>query len=477
MKDKKQVRLLAAMGVFFILAAGYAGIHYWNQKQETQSQEEDTSIGLAHLPEEEITEITFGGDQPLTFIKEEDIWYYEEDRNFPVSQDAMTTMLAPLTNLSSERQIEDAQELKEYGLEEPASVITVTKEDESVTEISLGNENSSVGKCYGYLNGDTSKIYLLSTSLLTNFDVGLYDLAEYDSFPAITGTTITDFSVQKEEEHFKISKNGESSTGWMIQDWDGSSKEAGSSEVNEEFSAFSSLTFNSYVNYREEDLEAYGLEKPSTVITVDYEETAADEDTEEESEEEPEKIAKQLILYVGNTDEEGNYYVRTSETTGIYTLSSSALSPYLEETAENFLTLYPHDDSFADLEKMDFIKNGESYTIESVTTEIQDEENEEEVSTETEYYVNSEKVDGSKFLSFYDEVSSMKADRRADEAIPEGNPEYTLIFYRNNGETLNVEYYAYDNDFYLAKDGEGNGFLVNKMNVKTMADRLEAMLP
>ena len=99
-------------------------------------------------------------------------------------------------------------------------------------------------------------------------------------------------------------------TGWYVTDWDGVKKEAGSSQVSTQFMTVINNSLSSYVNYNAENLSLYGLEEPSAKITIDYRETVTEE-TDEDAEEEADTttIAKQFVIYVGNTNSDGDYYV------------------------------------------------------------------------------------------------------------------------------------------------------------------------
>ncbi|MGI6095927.1 MAG: DUF4340 domain-containing protein [Lachnospiraceae bacterium] len=482
MKDRKQIKLFMAVGILAVLAAGYAGLKYWNT--DTDTEEQETKTVIQEIPEEEIREISFNGktEETITFVKEEDTWYYTEDREFPVDASAMTTMLAPLTSISSERIIKQPDDLEEYGLRRPSKVITVTKTDDSVVTIHLGNMSDTVGEYYAYLNDDTDKIYLLDSYIYTNFDVNLYDLAKAETVSSITSTAVTNLTVEQEKQTFSVFENEDSYTGWTVRDWNGNEKEAGSSQVITEFTSIISNTLSSYVNYNSQDLSIYGLDHPAAVITIDYNEAA---ESEEDAEAEETTAVKQFIIYVGNTDENGDYYVTTNETSGIYTMDAATISNYLNIDAEKFLCLNPHDYSFADLDKMEVVYEGTLYTIESVTTEKEedteqntsDTEEDSSVTTKMDYYINNEKVDGTAFLAFYNKVSSTAAQKRADDIeFAGGEPEFSYHFYISGGEMLSADYYSYDNNFYLVKDSKENKYLVNKMYVKSMMEAFETLL-
>lgn len=488
---KKQVKIIAAVGLLAVLIAGYAGLKHWNAAAETEAETEETETIVAELPEDEMIQISFQGndDTTYTFEKEDGAWYYAVDRDFPVDGDTMTTKLASFTSISTARIIENPDNLGLYGLENPSKVISVTKEDKSITTIYFGDKNSSTGNYYAYLNDNTDEIYLLDSNLYTNLDVTLYDLAEMETVSSITSSVVSALTVEKENTSFSVYEDGQSYTGWYVTDWDGVKKEAGSSQVSTQFMTVINNSLSSYVNYNAEDLSLYGLEEPSAKIAIDYRKTATEE-TDEDSEEEAETttIAKQFVIYVGNTNSDGDYYVTTSETKGVYTMAASVMNYYLELNINDYLDLHPHEYSFADLDDLEVSYNGEVYKMESITTEVEVEESEEDVeeseddaeattTTETNYYVNGKLVDMSKFLAFYNDISSMAAQERGDSVEPVNEePTLTLTFHVSTGNTYVAEYYAHDTNFYLVKDSKDNGYLINKNYVKNMIEALETLL-
>src|SRR5699024_9214466 len=104
-----------------------------------------------------------------------------------------------LTSISSSRTIENPENLSDYGLEDPEVTATVTDTEGETTKLSLGTTNDAVSGCYMSLNDDASKIYLVDTSLKTNLQFDLSDIAVKEDIPSITGSTITSVTIQKPE--------------------------------------------------------------------------------------------------------------------------------------------------------------------------------------------------------------------------------------------------------------------------------------
>ena len=144
-------------------------------------------------------------------------------------------------------------------------------------------------------------------------------------------------------------------------------------------SHFSSLSWVDFVSYDTSDLSAYGLDDPRKV-TVFYEEEQENEETSEETEEreeteeEPVMEQKELVLLVGNTDENGNYYVKTADSSYIYTMTASTVEEIMNLAAEELVSSLVTDYSLADMDKITIERNNETYVLTRKETEVKKED-------------------------------------------------------------------------------------------------------
>lgn len=491
MKGKKGITLIVGIVLLMLLVLSYLMLHSGNKDGEDTREEEVKTSSVAKLKEEDMASVSFGAkDNMLTFIQEDNTWYLEADKEFPVDQQAVSDLLSKLSDVQASRTIENPEDLEEYGLEDPQTSIIVTAADGEKTSFYIGDDNAVVSGCYMYLNDARDRVYLVDTEMKTSFLCGLYDLAEKASFPSITSSSITRYRIDKEDSQFAVNEDSNSKTGWTVTGWDGSKKPAASDAVSNTFTKLSSLSFNSYVNYKEDSLEQYGLANPTAVITADYTETVKDESSEESSEgsdtsgeSQETAVDRQIVITVGNEDENGNYYVKTEGIQGIYTMSAEELNTLLDDDAASYLDTYVNKVSFADLSKLEVVRDQTVYTIVSKSVEKESSEgentaDEEEQETELKYYMNDQEIDSAEFLAFYEKVSGMESDSRLDR-MPESalEPELTIKFYdKASGEETDVDYYAYDSNFYLTADNHDNYLLVNKMDIREMLEKLDNLL-
>ena len=97
-------------------------------------------------------------------------------------------------------------------------------------------------------------------------------------------------------------------------------------------------------DYKCEDKSKYGLDKPYSTITVDYQEKVetSDDNAETSDSETPdsaettEMVDKQLTILVGNEADDSNRYVMVNDSNEVYTMSEETLSALTDKTEEDF---------------------------------------------------------------------------------------------------------------------------------------------
>ena len=490
MKNKKG--LIVGIIILVLLLGAYFLLRYLNLDEE-DTEEEDAAETVFEIDADDISNIQIvSGENTFDFSHGDDKWSYVEDDKFPLSESAILDKVSSLTSVSSMRTIEDPDNLADFGLENPEVTATVTDTDGNETELALGATNDAVSGCYMSMNGDTSKIYLVDTTLKTNLEFDLSDIAEKEDIPSITGSTITSVTIQKPEGTAKLFQDSGSETGWTFEDTDESSVPADSSLVSTYTGNFSTLAWTDYVTYDLSDLGAYGLEDP-TVITVDYQqeeeadgsdtessddsaEETADDSTKDETEEDSTvTVDKQMVMLVGSQTEDGNYYYgKLQDNSCIYTIGSSTIQNITDMKKADFLSTKVADYSFADLDTVTFTRNGETYVASKETVESEDEDG--ETTEETKYLINDKEIETTDFNSFYNLITAMTWQSQDENAQPSGEPDLSVNFYKEGGTNVTVDYYSYDTNFYLIIDSKGNHSLVNKMDVRELLEKFDSTM-
>ena len=480
----KTVKMILAVAVLAVCCGAYAGVKTYvshqEQKESEAESEENTSVFTASA--DDIKSLDFMvDDTETTFEKKDDSWVKKDDTDFPVNQSTLDSAASSVTSVESDRVLEDVDDLAEYGLDSPANTIKiVTKSededgDDTTTTLYVGDENSSTSQYY-VRKDDEKTVYLVDSSCVEPFTKTLYDYAQMEDFPAISSTdTITKISVDGDNS-YELKKDADTSV-WSV-NANGEEDKADSATVSSLVSSFGSMAYNSMADYKCEDKSKYGLDKPYSTITVDYQEEAetSDDNAETSDSETPdstettEMVDKQLTILVGN---DSNRYVMVNDSNEVYTMSEETLSALTDKTEEDFWDMTVSYVSVNSLASLKVNYQGTDYKV-NASRETSTDEDGNDTETVT-YKLDGADLNETTFTTFYNKLINMAAQKRLTEKYdPDGDAELTVTFTEEDGDTLEVSYYSYDTNYYAAVV-DNKVYLVNKMNIKELFTAFESV--
>ena len=484
----KTVKMILAVAVLAVCCGAYAGVKTYvshqEQKESEAESEENTSVFTASA--DDIKSLDFMvDDTETTFEKKDDSWVKKDDTDFPVNQSTLDSAASSVTSVESDRVLEDVDNLAEYGLDSPANIIKiVTKSededgDDTTATLYVGDENSSTSQYYVRKDDDEKTVYLVASSCVEPFTKTLYDYAQMEDFPAISSTdTITKISVDGDSS-YELKKDADTSV-WSVSA-NGEEDKADSATVSSLVSSFGSMAYNSMADYKCEDKSKYGLDKPYSTITVDYQEEAetSDDNAETSDSETPdsaettEMVDKQLTILVGNEADDSNRYVMVNDSNEVYTMSEETLSALTDKTEEDFWDMTVSYVSVNSLASLKVNYQGTDYKV-NASRETSTDEDGNDTETVT-YKLDGADLDETTFTTFYNKLINMAAQKRLTEKYdPDGDAELTVTFTEEDGDTLEVSYYSYDTNYYAAVV-DNKVYLVNKMNVKELFTAFESV--
>lgn len=289
MKNKKAVPILIA--VLAVLLVVYFGLQSWNKKQE-EEEESGESILVTELDADTITAVSYNvGNGELAFEKQDDTWYYAEDKDFPLDQSYLQNIVDGMCAITADRKLEDGDALADYGLEEPAYTVQLTDSEGNTTQIGFGDLTGD--NYYVNVNG-SDQVYTVASTTLDDLQYTLDEMAQLDEYPSIGSGNL------KKEV---ITENGETTT------YD-SENEDQAEDIAAVAGGLGAVTLSEAADYSVEDadLAGYGLDEESR-ITV---EATYTEDEEE----------KVLTLYIGTEDGDGSRYVMMNDSRIVYLIST-----------------------------------------------------------------------------------------------------------------------------------------------------------
>ena len=462
-KKSKWNRMIYLAVIFALLLLLYLFLKNRNEKAE---EAESSGMDVIQMDASSIVNFSFKiGDNFAEFSKDVDEWKNQEDSEFPVDQEAVETLLNDLLSFTAKRKLEAVDGLSEYGLEDPSNTIRLTDESGTETEILVGSRNQSTGDYYVSLAEAPNTVYVTASDLSSILPGSVMELAESEAYPSVSSSDIVEIQVKKAQGSYTLAYEEEEAN-WSVTGEDGISYSAEYQQVSSLASTLSGMVYSGLMDYNAEDLSVYGLDQPAAEIYIRYKEEI------EEEEEEPETVEKNFTLYVGNQDENGNYYVRTEGSGQVHRVSSESLSSALENNSVSYWSREIGYISMNNLKRVEVSYGGEIRTIERHS----EEQEQEDGSTETEvtYTSGGTLLDEDKTEDFLNSASGISAQSK-DPSLSASETAEITITVETESETFTVSYTPYDENFYLASDKEGRPGLVNKNSVSELIEAYQAV--
>lgn len=527
---KKSMNLITAVAVLVVLSGAYVGVKTYVAKQEEKenAEEEEEKTQVFSISSEDVQSIKFVIDKKeVTFEKNNDEWVKSDERDFPVDQDKLIEAIGSLNNVEADRVLDNVTDTTEYGLDDPTNTITITDKDGKETVLHVGMENASTSQYYVENGEDESKIYVVADSVFQPFMKTLYDYAKAGTFPVIDSSTISNVTVDENDDSYTLTKDDNTGL-WNIQDKDGAEK-ADSAKVSSLTSSIASIAYGSFVNYNCKDLSEYGLDKPYGIITIDYqekveeksdssedgdasEENSTDEqDTTEDKEDisatdstedkddasavdsteedtsvtdssdtQTRMVNREMTILVGDQSDDDGRYVMVNNSKEIYTISNDTLSVFLGKTKEDFWDMTVSYLSVNNLESLQAEYQGETHVIDVSRETSEDNSGDDSSTTSTttlSYQLDGTELDDSTpFTTFYNKLINMTGQKRLTEKYENNNKsDFDVELEDVDGEKTKIDYYQYDTNFYAAVVGQ-KVYLVNKMTVKELIDSYKTLV-
>ena len=272
----KTIKLMLAVGVLVVCCGVYMGVKNYvssQEGQETQNSEKENPGEIVFKAlAGDIKEISFMIEKnEVTFEKKGDIWRKKDEEAFPVNQTILEEVVSSLTDIESDRVLEDAENLEQYGLDEPSNTIKIKVEpsklkgdseesvekdnvkevDENETTLRIGDLNEASNQYYVSKGEDRNTVYLVDSGVIEPFSKSLYEYAEGEDFPAIADTSeIKKITVTEAEELSYVLEKEEGTGFWYL----GEDEKADSAKASSLAAPFGSMAYDSFVDYDCEDL-------------------------------------------------------------------------------------------------------------------------------------------------------------------------------------------------------------------------------
>ncbi len=170
---KQKTQLIVVLVILLICVGGYFGLRHYNSVIEAQEAEAEYTI--LTVAEDDITQVVSSNENgELNITKVDGTWTFTDDDTQNVDQDAVSTMLSNVLEVTSDQAISDVTDMSIYGLDEPVVTITLVTTDGSHT-LKFGDFNETNSLYYMQFDDETT-VYTVSSSIYTAFSKTNEDL-------------------------------------------------------------------------------------------------------------------------------------------------------------------------------------------------------------------------------------------------------------------------------------------------------------
>lgn len=473
MKRSKKIYLLLLV-LILACAATFGAMQYESYKEKISNSDEV----ILEISPDSVQSLSWEYESETLSFHKGETWLYDEDENFPVSEDRIQALLEQFESFGVSFIIEEVEDYGQYGLDDPICTIDLETEDQTY-EILLGDYSAMDSQRYVSI-GD-GNVYLVQKDPLDYFDAKLEDMIQHDEVPALDVVTgiqfigTDDYRIAYEED----SDNTYRKEDVYFTEQNGKTVPLDTSRVEGYISSLYYLDLTNYVTYNvtEEELEEYGLKDPELTVSVDYTYTEEKEDGEEE------EISDTFVLHISRDpeeraaaeeetaeetdseeeEEEIMAYARVGDSQIVYQISSDDYESLMEASYDDLRHQEVFSADFQDIDQMEISLEGNEYTITS-----------EEGDDERIYYYQEEELD---IDDLELALNSLTADSFTDEQ-PDQQEEIGLTVYldKENDPQIEIELYRYDGENCLAVvDGEPVS-LVSRSEVVDLIEAVHAIV-
>jgi hypothetical protein len=488
-KKRNVVTLVSLLFILVVLIVAYICFSRHKEKLASEENSSENTIDLAKAASEDISSLHYKAkDADLTLVLKDKTWVSKDNEKRPINQDNVNAMINLLSNVSAKQIVnEKSDSLNDYGLDNPSAYLQAALKDKSKLTIQIGNEAVGTNGYYALVNED-GKVYLLDTSYGTGLTYSDTDMTGIEKTPSIVSDNILHIKVDNRNgEDFDLEYDpgntldysNSNMYAWVISKPYDEKITADSNKVSDLLPNYASFSLQDCVDYEGMDLEAYGLKDQSASIYVKYYEeeetkgdTSKDTDSSQKAEKAKKRVEKEYKIYVGNKDEDGNYYVKTQDSNAVYTMNADSIDKMLNVEVFDIINPFISIPNINIVDKIKVDIDGADYIMEIKRKSVTNKKGKEE--TETAYYYNGKTVEEDAFKSLYQSLVAAKYDAKIkkQKAVKKEKPYMTITYYLSGAKKtrLTASYLPYDDSFYMVDTGNTIRFFADKRSIDEIAD-------
>ncbi len=494
MAKRKKRKSLTLISLLFVLAA-LIGLYFWysNRNDKTTEKSETDSLQLAKIEDtSKLTKLHYRTkDTEMNLIKEGEVWKLESEPERPINQDKVSGLIGLISNISSERMVtEKPDNLADFGLAEPSGYLQGTLSDGTTVTLQIGTMVPSKDGYYALVNED-GKVYLLGTNYGSGFKYTISSITAVAEAPVIKAESINHIAIDRRDgEDFEIVKSKDQRLGndgsyvypWEILKPYKEGYSAESAKVSTVQENYTTLTYDSCVEYQAADLSKYGLDNPYATLLLGYTEDRTeklakpekDPKTGNEITEKTYQEPKEYQLLIGNPDENGIfYYVMESGSKTVFTMAADTVNKMLTVDPLSVINSFINIPYIDDVDQIDITVDGTAYQVKIDHEKVKDKDGKETV--QNTFYFNGTKADEKGFTDFYQILVGTKFDAEIKKEVNTKVAPHLTIRYQLNDPAKTVigaSFLPYDQSFYLVDTNGEIRFFADKRRIDDIIKKI-----
>ncbi len=288
--------------LILLLIAAIAGVAVYLleiKPGKPRDEKPETSRSAFNFSREDIAGISLvRGGQTINFENQNNKWMITQPVNAVADESALNSLVGDMVSARIEREIgASAEELKSYGLGEPAVKLEVKLKNGQTRRVELGSKDPIGTSAYARIDG-AQNVALVSAALLTSADKPLDELRDRSVLGA-TQYELASVKINNESESYEIEKKES--------EWNIKSPVEGPADENAVSSLLGEITgakATEVVTENADDLAKYGLDKSKVSLTAKL------------------NTGSERTITIGTKVDE-NYYAKASDRSQIYKVEES----------------------------------------------------------------------------------------------------------------------------------------------------------
>ena len=505
------ILLVICLLLYFFLPKG--------QGNDTGDKSDTETIKVDTITADKIQSMSFekNGKKVWSLTHKKDNWKFAEDDSIPVNTEKITAITDLLNPLEATKTIDSAENVADYGLAMPTMTLTVTATDGREYQYQIGTKVPKEDMGY-YVKSNAGKQIYCVKDLIDSIDIERNLLIQMDSLPEIKTDYMTYIQVDnrkgKDFEAKKVSDKEKVDfySNWNITKPYDKPLATSSMDWTTTLGYFNALSYTQLVDYDTKTLAKYGLDNPSSVITVKYYEaedgytptvtatpssTTTGNSSSEKSYVIPEskRVYKTLKLCVGDKTK-GGYYVCEYGKKNVYKMDIEVIENMTKLDAYKSMDHCVYSVLATSIDGYDVTYGN---TTLKVTRQAIEEKSDSsptatpdgETGTAVENAANKnqkniwtlngktiDEKDENDFLTPYSTAYLLEYSEKAegDNVKPKSNKPVLTIVYHEEKRDVTVKYLPYDGTNFYRVDKNGmDYFLVDKLQVDDIIEKFKGI--